>query len=489
MSRKAAILKDASAFAAATFLSQLINIASAILMRHFLGPLQVGVWAFVQLILTYSEYAGLGTAGAITLEIPFYQGKGDLKKVERLKNNAFYFSIFTSLIVSFCVLVYALAMRGKISPELFWGLLITSGLVILQKLNGLLTSLLRAIKQFSLASRQMVYSSLVNAVLVIALSYQFRLYGFMAAMALSLLFNVVYIFYAAKLSFPYSFDSQEVKGLVKYGLPIMFLTFFGTLFETIDKIMISRFLGLEQLGLYSIALMTTTYLYSLPNAVGIVMIPNIHEKFGQSGNKQDLRDFLEKSDEIFSALMPFFIALAWFAVPLMVDTLLPKFRGGISSVRWLSLNVFFLAISQAYSQSIYVFRQHKFFFPIFIFSSSMAVLLISLFLWAGRGIEGVAIATTLTMIIHFHVVYFFAGRQVRLRADLLKSYLFIMAQFLYMFSVLMALVLFTPPIHPALMAAVRILIAFLAYLPILLRLNHRMGLFKTIFGKIKRVPA
>lgn len=488
MDRKKAILKDASSLSIATILTQLINIVSAILMRRFLGPVQVGVWALVQIVLTYSEYTALGASAAITLEIPLCQGKGETAKAENLKNTVFYFSLFTALATSAAILGYALWMKGSLSADVFWGLVIVSGLVILQRINGIFVALLRAFKQFSLASRQMVISGLVNAALVAILSFQFKLYGFMCAMALSFLFNIVYLFFAGHLRFCYSLDPKAIRSLIAFGLPIVALTFFGSLYETIDKIMIGRYLGLEQLGLYSIGLMTATYLYSIPNAVGVVMIPNIHEKFGRTSDKRDLQSFLDKSDLVFSTIMPCFIGLAWFGVPVAVELFLPKFMGGIPALRWLVLNVFFLAASQAYSQCIYVFRQHKFFFPIFLFSSICAISLIWLFIRAGWGIEGVAVATTTAMMVHFHVLYWFAVVQIRTSGEAWKAYLGIMARFIFMLAVLLALLQLVTPSNIFYTAALRLSLGFLIYVPFLWHLNQKMGLLRILFKK-KEVEA
>lgn len=481
--KKLTIIKDASFFSIATVVTQLISMVSAILMRRFLGPAQVGIWALVQMVLTYAEYSNLGVSSGITREIPYYQGKGDSSKVESLKNTAFYFSILTSTLVSGAVFVYAILMRSSLQEGLFWGLLLCSGLVMLQRLNGLLIATMRAFKQFSLASHQMIWSAVVNAALVAVLSHHFKLYGFMWAMILSFLFNITYIFFGSNLRFHFSLKIGEVKGLISYGFPLMLLAFFGTLFETIDKIIITKFLGLEKLGLYSIALMTATYLSSLPNAVGIVMIPNIHEKYGQTGDKRDLRGFTDKSDEVFSGIMPVLIGLAWFIAPAALEILLPKFMDGVPALQWLSLSVFFLAVGQAYSQKLYVFRQHYWFFPIFTISSGVAIMLNFLFIRGGWGIEGVAIATTLAMAAHFHIVYFMAGAQIRSRAELLGGYFKIMGKFVFMLTVLIVLRSFVNLSGSIPTALVRTALMLAVYAYPLWRLERRLSFFQLIFKK------
>ncbi len=261
MSRGKDVVKDAGMYSAVSFMSQFVNVVSAILMRRFLGPLQVGIWSFMQVILNYSEYANLGTTNAIIREIPFYNGKGDVERSERIKNTVLSFSLCASLVVSAGIIGYALWRQSVLPEGMFYALLITSGLVLLQRFNSLLLNILRAYKRFDIAAKQMFYSAAVNALLIALLAYRYKLYGFMFAMCLSFVFNIVYILKNERISFRFSVHAHELRPLIAYGFPMMVISIFGTLFDTIDRIMITKFLGLEALGLYSIALMTSTYIY------------------------------------------------------------------------------------------------------------------------------------------------------------------------------------------------------------------------------------
>ena len=326
MSRFKEVVGQIGIYSSAVALTQFISVVGALIVRYFLGPLQMGVWSLVQVILSYADYTNLGATYAVQIEIPFMRGQGKLEETEKMKNVMFSFSFLTSLLFSLGLFVYALSARHHISRELFYGLLIAMGLVILQQLNNILISFLRAYKNFKLAGKQMALSSFVNFVFIAVFSSFFKLYGFMWAMVLSFAFNVAYIYFHKPFQVRWQLDAKVLRGLIQYGFPLMALTFVGTVLLTIDKMMIAKFLGLESLGLYSIAVMTAGFISSVPNAIGIVLIPNISEKYADRENTEDLRGYLVKSNHLFSVLMPLLIGFGWFIVPLIVHLAIPSLR-------------------------------------------------------------------------------------------------------------------------------------------------------------------
>ena len=135
MARFREVVGQVGIYSFASVLTQMISVLGALLIRWFLGPLQTGVWSLIQVILSYTDYANLGATYSIPIEIPFKKAQGKLAEVEQMKNVIFSFSFLTSLLFALGALVYAFVRHHQIPNELFYGLLITAGLVILQQLN------------------------------------------------------------------------------------------------------------------------------------------------------------------------------------------------------------------------------------------------------------------------------------------------------------------------------------------------------------------
>lgn len=484
MSKSKQILGDIGFYSSSIVLTQVVTVVAAVMMRHFLGPTQVGVWSFIQIVLMYAEYSSLGTMNTIAFEIPFYNGKGQAQKAERIKNTVFTFSLLSSLLFSAGLFLYALCRRQTLPPQLFYAFLFAAVLVLLQRINGLFIALLRAYKYFTLAGKQMFFSSIVNACLIGILSAKFKLYGFMVAMVFSFAFNIFYILKNIRFYFKFSLDLRELGSLIRYGFPLMIVALLGTFYETIDRMMITKFLGFESLGLYSIALMASSYIFSIPNSIGIVVVPNMQERYGQSEDKHDLKGYIDKSNLVFSCLIPVLIGMGWFLVPYVVRTLLPKFIDGIPALRWLVLGGYFLAAGQTYSQFIYTIRRHFVLIPFSILSCGLAALFIWLAIRRGYGIEGVAGATVIAIACHFTFLYIYVASHIYSKGEAIRHYLGLAAKFFYMIVALLSVKIFIMTPFLSLTTALQAGVYLLVYVPFLSEVNKKFGVFSMLREKM-----
>ncbi|MFA5158927.1 MAG: oligosaccharide flippase family protein [Candidatus Omnitrophota bacterium] len=489
MSRFKEVVGQVGIYSSAFVLTQFVSVAGALIIRYFLGPLQTGVWSLVQVILSYIDYVNLGATYAIPIEIPFKRAQGKIEETEKMKNVMFSFSFLTSMLFSIGLFVYACIRRSQIPRELFYGLLIATGLVILQQLNNVLISFLRAYKNFKLAGKQMALSSVVNFILVAILSSTFRLYGFMWAMVLSFVFNIVYILYHENFRFRWTLNTKVLMGLIQYGFPLMMLTLAGTVLLTIDKMMIAKYLGLEALGLYSIAMMTAGFICSVPNSIGVVLLPNVSEKYAEGENVRDLRGYLKKSNHVFSILMPILIGLGWFVVPFVVNLILPKFEGGIVALKYLALSTFFVGLTQTYSNAIVVSKKHFLQFPIAMGMCFIAFVLLFLAIKTGAGINEIAIIMTAVMMVNFTALHLLMGRYIFTLGELCREYFLVFANFVFMILVLIALdrMLGVLPLLPRMFGQIFSLVA--VYLPFLIHINRKYEVWpilKEKFLKSKR---
>lgn len=480
MPQSKGIAHQAGWYAIAYATTQFVTVLAAILTRRFLGPLQVGVWSLVQIVLSYAEYGTFGVASATPREIPFYVGKGDMAKAARIKQATLDFTMIMSFLLAAGLATYAFLSRSRIREDLFWGLLFAAALLILQQMNNVLIVLLRSFKKFELAGKQMFLSAIVNAFLVAILSYRFHLFGFMFAMCLSFLFNICYILYYEKFSFLFKIDFQQIRDLITYGFPLMLLALLGTFFQTLDRIVISKYLGLEMLGIYSIAAMTNGFLFSFPNSVGVVLLSNFSEKFGKNENRHDLKNYLEETDYVFCVLMPVLIGMAWFLAPLLIQWILPKFTHGIIALKYLVVSSFFLAVSQAYGNFMIVIRRQMWLFPIAV---AVIFLVGGLDYWVvrkGGGIEDIAIVQTIAYGINFTLLFLLSHFHLKFSAMVFIQYAKILMKFAWMLLLLIFISKYICPVNLVIRGISQALFLILAYIPFLIRLEKRYHLAKIV---------
>jgi len=83
----------------------------------------------------------------------------------------------------------------------------------------------------------------------------------------------------------------------------------------------------EELGLYSIAIMAFKYARSFSSPICVVLLPNLHERYGETGDTRQLRGYMTKAAVFFSNTIPLLIAACWFGVPYLVNRVIPaKYR-------------------------------------------------------------------------------------------------------------------------------------------------------------------
>ena len=487
MTEKRKILRQVGSFASASLLTQGITVIASILTRRFLGPLQMGVWSFIQVILIYAEYSTLGINNAVSREIPFHLGAKNHERAEEIKNLVFNFSVSTSLVIAAGMTLFACLYRKHLRPELLYGLFFAAALIIFQRVNNLLIELLRSYKKFALLSRQMIFSAIVNAGLIALLAYRFKIYGFITAMCLSLAFNIGYFLHHEKFHFRWRLDIGQVGQLIGYGFPLMMIAFLNSALQSFDRLMITRFLGFEALGWYSIAIMSSTYIYSIPNSIGIVMLPNVQERYGEAQNIQGLKSYLLKWTFAYRDMMPILIGLAWVWVPGLVAWVLPQYQNGLDAMKLLVLSSFFFAMHNPYEHFLIAIKKHWRIFPVIFSAFAAAVLLIGLAVKNRLGIAGIAAAMTGTAFIQFSGIYFTAGCLVYSKHELWRNYLSVLINFVLMLLALYGLQICVFSSNKIFQMAAQSAVLFVLWIPLLLRLNKNYGLWAALVKK-KTVP-
>lgn len=426
------LISKAASYTTSVYFAQLIGVVGSLLSKFFLGPLQVGIWGALQLIIDLTKYTTLGITAALSVEIPFYRGKGDLTKIEAIKNNVFSYLTVLSVLSMMLAPATAWLFKDNISSDFFWGLISLAAILPLQRFNNFVISLLRAEKDFTTAGKQVIYSAAINVFLIGVLTYKYKIFGFLAATGFSLLFNILYVQFKKKTQFHFIFNNKEIARLAKLGLPLEALSMIGHLFRSIDKIVILKYLGFAEMGLYSIAIMVCNYLSSLHNSVGVVLAPHFNEKKGKDISASELRKSYYDSVRAMSVYLPILIGFAIIGGELMVNLFLKEFTNGINAMQILALSVYFTALANLTTTYLIALRRHIVLIPI-LFIACLVAFTFNLFaVKSGYGLNGVALATLITVIINFYFMHFISSRNPKFSQAEIKLMFKLALSFIYM---------------------------------------------------------
>ena len=409
---KKAILRDTTYYTSSTYIAQAVGMITAIVVRRGLGPMLMGVWELIKVITRYSEYFNLGISTVAVRDIPFHRAKNDEAQATQIKEVCFTYTILVAFLAAAALITWSIVGQSRLSNEFIIGLRAAAAIVVFTSIYSFFVNMMRAYKNFIILSRLMVINAILMLILALVLLPRFRLYGMLATVILTLSLCCGYAFFITGYRLRLHFDRVRLFYVLKTGVPI-FLSGLGLmLLMSVDKIIIARLLGFEQLGFYTIASMIIMLLYTLPKSFGIVIFPRMQEDYARGGSAGRIESYLTKPTVLIGSVMPIVIAFAYLAVPVLVHYLLPRYLPGITAFKILMGGMFFLCA--AYPSNIFMVTVNKqAHLAAILFGVVVAAALTScLFLRKGLGLEGVAFAMSLSYAVYFWAITYYCLKKI-----------------------------------------------------------------------------
>lgn len=439
MSKRKEIFKDAGIYTVSSYIAQVFDVLNGVLMRRFLGPANMGIWAFLQVIQNYAKHSSLGVTTATARDIPYYREKGDPAKVDEVKNLVFTFTVLASLLTSAGIVLYAFWKRRSLSPEIFWGLCVVSAIIFIQRIYNLFITLLRAHKEFTLTGLLNILSSILSVLFTVVLTWKFQLYGFYAGLILNYIAIIAAVLLKTKYRFTFRFSWKELKPLLSLGIAVLVADILRSVLVSIDRLVITKYMGFEALGIYSVALMADNYLYSLPNMFGVIFFPHFQEAFAKKDSAHDLEKYLREPTIGLSYFFPMIIGLVWCFSIWFVPTFLPKYNEGITALKILSLGSLFFALTHSFTTFLVTVKKHWLLIPLNAAAVVFGLGINWVFIHMGKGIEWVAAAESIISFFYFFILSLVSFRSILTFKQTVGLYAKVFLLFVYFSGVLFGL--------------------------------------------------
>ncbi|KJJ84405.1 polysaccharide biosynthesis protein [Candidatus Omnitrophus magneticus] len=420
MSKTKTIIKDSANYTASTIVGQIIGIAASIVLRRFLSPEMMGVWAFFLMILSYALFAHFGVFTAIGVLIPYFRGKKDFKEIGALSNTAFVFTCVMSIAVALIVFFSSFFFEHAEPRYMAFGIRMISLIIFATIFYNFFTELLRADKLFSIISKAILVNALSMAFFILGLTYFFGLYGIFYAALLATIATLAYVVFAARYKLKFEFDFEKLKVLLRAGFPILVTGITYTFLISVDKIVIMRLLGPKALGFYSIAILAFTYANTFPKLFGIVIFPSMQESFGETDSKEYILSFVKKPSFIMAWFLPVLLAAAFFLVPVLVYYVIPKYSAGVTSMKILLFGCFFISLAPLAQNFLISIKKQNILIPVTFISVITAVLLSYYLVKIGYGINGVSFGTSIGYAVYFVLCFYYALIHCDIKKEIYK---------------------------------------------------------------------
>lgn len=444
-SEKTRVISDVIKNTAAQLVSFPLAMVVAYITARVLGPEMLGLASALAVILRYTSAANLSTLNALNREVPMSIGRGDRREAETIRSVVLGQLILTAIVLCAGILIASRYVPLTIFPSslatekyIRIGLGFIAFFAFSQQFDQYFDFYLRSAKEFTFISKLTLLRAAIHTVVTIALVLLFGIVGLWSSSLVVYGVVFAYILAGKKIHLRPSLNLRKVRSLIKIGLPIYIVGTLFTIYLTIDRLLIIKFLSLASLGLYSLTKMVhQTTLLAVP-LVAQVMYPRFAEKYGETRDYRSLRQHLERPMLVLSHFIPFMIGLMIFILPVFIRNLLPRYVEGIPAVQFYCGGLFFYSLLGMPANFLITTNKMLPYILFLLLTIATQVGLSVAFIKWGWGINGVALGTTISFMT---LAIFLISYVYRYFADSRKEYFRFILRLLFPFVVNVIMVL------------------------------------------------
>jgi O-antigen/teichoic acid export membrane protein len=350
------LVRDASGYMAATYISQALAFGIGVVTKGLLGPVDLGIWTLLLAILSFLGLLEFGVIQAANKEIAYALSKGDEEAAERFKRVQFSFVALTGLVGGLGLAGYACLSAQTHSEKMTLGLLAIALVLPLSQLHMGQVTVYWANREFSVTGLLTVFETVLAGTAGLFLVWRLGVAGQVTAFFVILLVKIGVLAQWARanrrLQLRFSWDARTLKHLLKVGVPLQINNLANVLKLSGTVFVISHYLGTQAVGLYSLALSVQNFIYWTPNAFSIVMFPRFQERYAASTDQAAaLHSYLVKPVVgLAFFLLPLLISATYFLVPPLINHALPAYKPSIPVLAAMLAGTFFLCLEHMPAQ-------------------------------------------------------------------------------------------------------------------------------------------
>lgn len=400
MESKESVTKNIVRYASSKVYQQILSLLTAFIRPKLLSPELYGLLNILNIIPTYASYSNLGTFDIMRYMIPYHEGKKEHQKSLEIRDSVFYGTLFLNLFIVAGLIIFAFVMNYEFHVQV--GLIAMAFVVIISWYYENFVVLLKSYQNFKLITSTFYLKATITFALTVVLIYFYKIYGAYLAFLLSFGIIALYLRLRYPSPTPYAkFKYSIFADLVIKGFPIMLYNFTAILINTSDRIIISYFLGTEQLGYYGIADMVLGFIIQIPGTAREVIEPRMMQDIYKCSMKEHLNEYFIKPMFHTAYLMPFLIGGIFFTLPVIIPLLLPKYTNGILCAQIVVFGSYFVAMSYTARGVIVAYQWQLRALYIMLFALLVNAAVSIFFIKNGLGIKGVAVGGSLSFCVMF----------------------------------------------------------------------------------------
>ena len=396
--------------------SYVILFPAKIVTASILGPSLLGVLKIIELIRKYTQYTSLGMQKAMFREISMAHGRGQEKEIEVTKKVVLSWlslSLFASIAILWILFICGINFKDSLTLPILIALTV---LLLTSRINTYIHSLSKCDGLFSVIAKRKIIETLVYIFLIIPLLIFFRVNGVLICMILSSVGGILYGLKYVKIPrIRIYLPFKETVRHLRISSLLFSNSFAGSVFWTIDTMVIGAMLSLRELGLYAFALSAAEIVHITMGGFNSVIIRQMFMESGKQERTGCTGKFKYYMKNPFAGYMMIAACVSgtvFFMFDFLIKTYLTKFNSSRACLIIVMLGI--MIYEARIFANNYLNASHRLKTLLFLMVSGILfnfVLDVAL-IRQGYGIIGAAWASTISYVAYIIVVVFISLRSV-----------------------------------------------------------------------------
>ncbi|MGI5818351.1 MAG: lipopolysaccharide biosynthesis protein [Armatimonadota bacterium] len=328
-----------------SYIGLVLGIVRSIFVMRLIGPRGRGVQRLAAIWKGYLSNVSMPWRSGLNKELPISIGAEDCERAAEVEDAGFFATAVFTALAAVGMVFYAMFISTS-NWEHRVAFAIGGGLLLAEDMASLYWSALRSWGRFHLLAVAEIVRSVVYLGLMVGGAWLLDVTGVMLGWLAAGLLVLAYLDVTSRIGVRVRVNWPQVWSLARIGLPVAIVSFADVLLRTVDGLVLERYYGAEQFGLYTLAMQMATYLFNLPRAAGFVIWPRVLQSYGGDDAAQKRRRVLLPTVGMAGA-MPVIGGVAWLMLPWMVAAIVPDFLPAVPSAQILSLGATALALPMA----------------------------------------------------------------------------------------------------------------------------------------------
>jgi O-antigen/teichoic acid export membrane protein len=392
-------IRDSFGIAFAQYIVRATLMVRTLVAARLLGPGALGAWNAIQIVIDNGNLLLFGTQQGLDQMVPPRLATGDRAGEDRVKRAALFNILVLTALYLLCCLVWISVGSSRLRDAWgYAGMSVALACVVATNLANYQTSILRSHGDMTTVGMWMLLQGAIGGILGLVLTPFWGAWGLLGGWGVGCASAFVFTSWRGRSYVkPLPSPGPEGLDLIQTGFPMFVFLASSQVMRQLDRLIILRYLGLEMLGYYGLAVMALTFLLYAPDSVTYVLYPRLQKDYAAAGRDPEaIREAVERVLRASSLLVPALAVAAFMFSDPVIQFVLPKFVPGVPALRVLCFGAVGLAFGNFASVVLMTVGRQTLLIPGALISVVAGAGLDVLAVKLGYGITGVAWATVAT---------------------------------------------------------------------------------------------